>query len=149
MTLSRRSWLFFAFAMGSTAAAGCGGGKNYWNSQPLVAGGITIQPIEVYATSRKLYVRTTLVNQTAATVTINRGGITATLPTGQTIPRSVGTYSIEVPYTVPPGGSHAIHFDFESRGFRWRDTPAVQVNFTGAILADGAPVEIPPFIVQQ
>jgi hypothetical protein len=148
MKLTRRSAMF-AFLAGGAALAGCGGGKQFWNAQPLQAGGILIQPSQVYVNGRRLYVRTTVINQTQAVLTVIRDSVTATLPTGQTVGRSSGSMTLHVPHTIAPGGSHAVHVDFMADGFHWRDYPAVQVNFTGAILANGAPVEIPPFVVQQ
>src|SRR5688500_17212629 len=122
MEMSRRTWIAATALLASTLVG--------WTAQPIVAGGITIQTHSVHTRRETLFVRTTFINQSAVPIAVNRDLITVTLPTGQSIPRARGTFEIRGNYVIPPGGSHAVHFDFRSGGgFVWHQFSQLAVNW--------------------
>jgi hypothetical protein len=129
--------------------AGCGGGKVYWNAQPVAVQGLVVQPFEVYARGRLLNVRTNVSNQGSLPVVIDRDAVTLILPNGRMISRSQGTFTQHTPYVLAPGATHPVFVDFRSEDFNWRDFPEAQVNWQSAVTVNGMPIAIAPMLIRQ
>jgi hypothetical protein len=150
--MKRRSIRFlFALALLVLAAAfaGCVGSRQTWTAQPVLAPGIAIQPVQAYRRGRLLFVQTMFVNQTGAPMVVDRDGAVLMMPSGAVLRRSVGTFTQHRPYMIPSGASQAVNVDFRAEGFDWDQVGSVQVNWSGAVSVNGAPVVLPPMVVRQ
>ena len=133
----------------AAALAGCGGGKIVLRAQPVDSADVRVTPMEVYVGGKKLWVRVSVQNNSKGTLIVQRDAMTAHLPNGQTLTRAMGSYTLHEPYVLPPGAMHPVYVEFEEQGFKWKDMPTAQIDFTGAITRDGQPVPVPAFVVGQ
>lgn len=131
----------------AAALAGCGGGKIPLRAQTVDSADVHVTPMEVYIGGKKLWVRITVQNLSKGTLIVQRDAMTAHLPNGQTLTRAMGSYTMHEPYVLPPGAMHPVYVEFEEQGFKWKDMPSAQIDFTGAVTRDGQPVAVPPFTV--
>jgi hypothetical protein len=123
-----------------------GGGKHMWLAQAQ-PGPITVQPQEVWAHGHKLWVRCSVVNNSAQPVLVDRDQIVARLPNGAVIHRAQGAYTQHMPYALPPGAGHEVYVEFAEEGFSWRDVPNAQIDFTPGVTMNGQPVATPALVV--
>lgn len=141
----RRSFLARALGTGLVVAAlGCGGGKQYWHSQSVVApGAVRILPTKVTVWGKLLYIDTQVVNDSTVPITVDRDQVTLVLPNGMTLGRSQGTFTQHKGYVVMPGQSHPVNVDFKADGFKWADVGNASVNFGNAVQMDGKALALP------
>jgi hypothetical protein len=142
----RRSFLATAVVV---ASLGCGGGKQYWHAQSVVAPGIRILPTKVTVWGKLLYVDTQVVNDSGAPITVDRDQVALVLPNGMTLGRSQGTFTQHKGYVVMPGQSHPVNVDFKADGFKWSEIGNASVSFGNAVQIDGKPVALPLMPVSQ
>jgi hypothetical protein len=141
-----KTWHILAVLMlasTSVSVTGCGK-KQIWNAQTVVTPTLRIQPLEVSVAKSLLYVQTSFVNTGPVPITIDRDRVTVTLPDGRTITRSQGTTTQHTPYFVAPNAEQKVYVDFKAEGFAWKDVADAQVNWTGAVMIDGRPIDVPP-----
>jgi hypothetical protein len=130
--------LFFAVAL-----AACGGPKEYMRAETVTTADVRILPIQVWTGGGKLWVRVTVVNSSPSTILVIRDAVRVHLPNGAVLGRATGSTSLHNPYSIPPGGAHAVYVEFEAQGFDWQDVGSAQVDFVNAIMKDGQPIAVP------
>jgi hypothetical protein len=141
----RRSFLASTLGLGLVVTAlGCGGGKQYWHAQSVVApGAVRILPTKVTVWGKLLYVDTQVVNDSGAPITVDRDQVTLVLPNGMTLARSEGTFTQHKGYVVMPGQSHPVNVDFKADGWKWSEIGNASVAFGNAVQVDGKPIALP------
>ncbi len=122
--------------------------KHYLQARSAHAGGITVQPMQVWVGGHKLWVRVTVINDGAEPIVVTRDLVTARLPGGQTVGRASGAMTQHNNYVIPPNGSHAVYVEFAEQGFDWDTVPQVTVDFTQAIRREGRAVPVTMLVVQ-
>jgi hypothetical protein len=134
------------FALSLSSLTGCGGHKEYMHAQAVTSPDITVQPLEIWIGGKKLWVRVNVQNNSKSVVVVNRDAMTAHLGNGRTVGRAMGSYTQHEPYNIMPGSFHPVYVEFSQEGFNWHEVGPVQIDFTGAVLKDGAPVAVPPLV---
>jgi hypothetical protein len=137
----RRTFLATALVV---TALGCGGGKQYWHAQSVIApGAVRIVPTKVTVWGKLLYVDTQVINESSTPITVDRDQVALVLPNGMTLGRSQGTFTQHKGYVVMPGQSHPVNVDFKADGWKWADIGNASVSFGNAIAIDGKALALP------
>jgi hypothetical protein len=144
--MNRRVGLSVVLAL--VALAGCSS-RTHWHAQPVAAQGLAIRPFQVYGKGALLFVRTLVTNQGPAPVVVDRDTLSLTLPNGQVVGRSQGTFTQHTPYTILPRATRPVYVDFRAEGFDWHSFPEARVNWQSAVTVNGTPIALPPMTIHQ
>lgn len=116
--------------------------KTYLHAEPVQDEGVAVQPMQVWISGHKLWVRVNVVNQGSEPIMVERDAIVARLPNGVTVGRAMGRTSLHGAYFIPPYASHAVFVEFEEQGFDWDTVPRVTIDFTQGVHRGATPVPL-------
>jgi hypothetical protein len=91
----------------------CGVRRRLYAQPAQLPGGVFVKINEAYVAGERLYVKTWMMNTTAAPMTIDRDGMALRLPDGRVLPRAEGTFTQHKPYNLAPGAGRDVHVDFK------------------------------------
>jgi hypothetical protein len=139
-------------ATAAAASAGChhSGPRTAWSASQVSSAEVRITPSDVSVSRDRLYVKTTLVNTSVSTLTVERDAVLLKLPDGRAVRRSTGITSTHKPYTVAPGASQNVWVDFlPAEDFDWSRVASAEVDFSQAVHAGAAVVPVPPLVLTR
>lgn len=137
--IKHRLWAFLAL-LSLVGLLACS--KHYFHADTAEYEGVTVQPMEVWTSSHKLWVRAMVINSGTQPIMVNRDAVVARLPSGMVVPRAIGRTSLHGVYFVPGGLSHPVYVEFEEHGFDWDTVAAATIDLSGAVTREGQPLPI-------
>jgi hypothetical protein len=122
------------------ALPGCS--KHYFHADVAQYEGVTVQPMEIWTSGHKLWVRVMVTNSGTQPILVNRDAIVARLPSGQVVGRAMGTTTIHNTYVVPTGMSQKVYVEFPEAGFIWDMIPQATIDFSAGMTREGQPLPV-------
>jgi hypothetical protein len=101
---------------GCVALAGCAKREQLYAAPVTLAGNVRVQVYDVYGRGERIYVKSTVANDSGARIVVDRDEWALRLPTGEVLRRSIGLTTQHIPYTLEPGTQRTVYVDFRKEG---------------------------------